>query len=335
MRRKEQLITLAVGSGGKAMRDFLKEKIATRFSALNQTKFPDAVQLINKNIGFTTDSFVVSPIFFPGGDIGKLAVAGTVNDLVVSGILPEFLSLALIIEEGFPLNDMEKILNSIQEEAKKCNVKIVTGDTKVVEKGKGDKIYINTAGIGKIIAKPDLSKIKEDAEIIINGGLGEHSIAVMLARGEFALEGTLLSDCESMIYLIDLWKKGVLWMRDITRGGLATVLSELAENLDYPVIIEEDKIPISKEVKSACELLGLDPLYLACEGRAVIICQKNISNEILSILRKNGKTNSRIIGKIASNKEINLSKKCAFLRTIANSYRLLEPLTGELLPRIC
>lgn len=325
-------IPLELGSGGKMMRDFIENVILDAFKNPTLNQLSDSAYLPGK-IAFTTDSYVVDPIFFPGGDIGTLCVNGTVNDLIVAGAHPLFLSLALILEEGMDYKELNIILKSIKTASHEAGVQIITGDTKVVKHGQGDKIYINTAGIGTVLYQPDLSKIKKGDELIVTGTLGEHSIAVMLARGDFGLESNILSDCAPLNYLLPFWKAGTLWMRDITRGGLATVLSELAEKIPYCIVLEEEKIPLSRSVRGATELLGIDPLYLACEGRALLVVPKNKSEKILSGIKKNplGK-GAGIIGRI-DDKPGKAGE--LILSTLSGGLRLLEPLTSELLPRIC
>lgn len=325
-------IPLELGSGGKMMRDFIENVIVDIFKNPELEELSDAAHLPGQT-AFTTDSYVVDPIFFPGGDIGSLCVNGTVNDLVVAGAKPLFLSLALILEEGMNFNELKKILKSAKTASQKAGVQIITGDTKVVKKGQGDKIYINTAGIGRVVYQPDLSKIKKGDRLIVTGTLGEHSIAVMLSRGDFGLESNILSDCAPLNFLLPFWKEGTLWMRDITRGGLATVLCELAEKIPYCIVVEEEKIPLSRPVKGATELLGIDPLYLACEGRALLVVPENKSEKILAGIKKNalGKE-ARIIGWI-DDKPGKAGE--LILSTLSGGLRLLEPLTSELLPRIC
>ncbi len=329
---KVKKISLEMGSGGKIMRDFIDGYIVKTFSNPFLNELTDAALLPHK-IGFTTDSYVVDPIFFPGGDIGSLSVNGTVNDLIVSGVKPEFLSLSLIIEEGLELNTVIRILKSVKKAADKAHVSITTGDTKVVKQGQGDKIFINTAGVGSLFARPSPKKIKPGDTIITTGTLGEHSLAIMLAREEFGIEAEVKSDCAPLNFLLPLWKKGALWMRDITRGGLATVLSELSEKLPFSLIIEEEKIPLSHPVQAASELLGIDPLYLACEGRALLVVENEKTESILKEIRKNknGETAEaigRVDDKLGRPGELLLS-------TLSGGLRLLEPLTSELLPRIC
>jgi len=325
-------ISLEMGSGGKLMREFIDDHIVDTFSNPFLDELADSA-LLPHNIGFTTDSYVVDPIFFPGGDIGSLSVNGTVNDLVVSGVKPEFLSLSLILEEGLELDSIKKILDSVKKAADEAEVLITTGDTKVVKQGQGDKIFINTAGVGTVIARPSVQKIKPGDKIIATGTLGEHSLAIMLAREEFGIESEAQSDCAPLNYLLPLWKKGSLWMRDITRGGLATVLTELSGRLPFSVLIEEDKIPLSSPVQAASELLGIDPLYLACEGRALVVVAEEKAQAVLKEIRINEKgKRAEVIGRIddKAGKPGEL-----LLSTLSGGLRLLEPLTSELLPRIC
>jgi hydrogenase expression/formation protein HypE len=325
-------VSLELGSGGRLMRDFIAQHIVKTFKNPFLDELSDSA-LLPYQIAFTTDSYVVDPIFFPGGDIGTLCINGTVNDLVVSGAKPEYISLSLILEEGFPWEDLEKVLKSVKKAAKNAKVEITTGDTKVVRRGQADKIYINTSGVGRIQARPAVSKIRPGDKIILTGTLGEHSLAVMLARGDFGLESKAKSDCAPLNFLLPFWKKGVLWMRDITRGGLATVLCELAERTPYSLLIEEDKIPLSRAVKGATELLGIDPFYLACEGRAVVIAPEKSAEDILEEIRKDflGKK-AEVIGQV----DDRIGKPGELLlSTSSGGLRLLEPLTSELLPRIC
>jgi len=325
-------VSLELGSGGKLMRDFISQHLVPAFKNELLNELADSAHLPG-GIAFTTDSYVVDPVFFPGGDIGTLCINGTVNDLVVSGAEPKFISLSFILEEGLAWEDLELILQSIKKSARKANVKIVTGDTKVVKHGQGDKIYINTSGIGTVIARPSVQKIRPGDKIILTGTLGEHSLAVLLARGDFGLESTIKSDCASLNFLLPLWKKGAIWMRDITRGGLATVLSELVERIPFSVVIQEEKIPLSRAVRGATELLGIDPLYMACEGRAVLVVPGKKAGEILETIKKGslGKK-AEVIGNI----ETKIGRPGELLlSTLSGGLRLLEPLTSELLPRIC
>ncbi len=327
-------IDLSLGSGGKRMREFIEKILLNHLGNDFLSELHDSAFLnnIEGKIAFTTDSFVINPIFFPGGDIGKLAIVGTVNDLIVSGAEPLFLSLSLVIEEGLLLSDLEKILHSIKKTMDQSNVLVVTGDTKVVGRGQADKIYINTAGIGKLLKKPSLSEIEIGDKIVVTGSIGDHSAAVMVARGEFEFEGELESDCAPMNFLIPLWENGAIWMRDITRGGLATILCELAKDSGIPIFIDEELIPLSEPVKAISEFLGLDPLYLASEGKAVIVVKKDNVSEVMKILKSHplGESAS-VIGEV--NKPGREGE--VVLKTAPGGLRLLEPLTGELLPRIC
>jgi hydrogenase expression/formation protein HypE len=325
-------VSLELGSGGKLMRDFIARYILPEFRSARLAELADASHL-PPGIAFTTDSYVVDPIFFPGGDIGTLAVNGTVNDLVVSGAVPRYVSLAFILEEGLGWDDLKKILRSISRSARRAGVEVVTGDTKVVRRGQADKIYINTSGIGTVIARPRPKSIRPGDKIILTGTLGEHSLAVMLARGEFGFEARARSDCAPLNYLLPLWKKGALWMRDITRGGLATILFELAEKLPYCLVVDEESIPLSRAVRGASELLGIDPLYLACEGRAVVVVPGEKADMILGRIRKNALgRRAAVIGRV----EDRVGRPGELLlATTTGGLRLLEPLTSELLPRIC
>lgn len=324
-------ISLEVGSGGLLMRRLIDRHILPAFRNPYLADLPDACHLPGR-IALTTDAFVVDPIFFPGGDIGTLAVNGTVNDLVVSGARPEFLALSLILEEGLPVADLERVLGSIRKAALKAKVQVVTGDTKVVRRGQADKLYITTSGVGRVIGGPALRKIRPGDKIILTGPLGEHSLAVMLARGDFGLTARIRSDCAPLTFLLPAWARGVLWMRDVTRGGLATILSELAENLRWSVILREDKIPVSSPVRGATEILGIDPLFLACEGRAVMAVRCGSAAGILSLLRRHplGRK-AAVIGEVSRTGRAGE----LLLETTAGGLRLLGPLTSEILPRIC
>lgn len=325
-------ISLELGSGGRSMRDFIAGRILSAFGNAILDELSDAARLPG-GIAFTTDSYVVDPLFFPGGDIGRLAVNGTVNDLVVSGAEPRYLSLAFILEEGLDGEVLDRVIRSIRAAAKAAKVRVVTGDTKVVRRGQGDKIYINTAGVGRSVGRPRTGRIRPGDKIILTGDVGDHSLAVMLARGDYGVKSSVRSDCAPLLFLLPLWKKGALWMRDVTRGGLATVLSELAERLRYPVLIEEDSVPLSKPVRAAGELLGIDPLYMACEGKAVVAAPAASAAEFLRRIRSHplGRK-AAVIGEV----EDRVGRPGELLlRTAAGGLRLLEPLTSELLPRIC
>jgi hydrogenase expression/formation protein HypE len=289
-------------------------------------------------LAFTTDSFVVDPIFFPGGDIGKLAICGTVNDLSVSGARPLFLSAGFILEEGFPLEDLERIVQSMAEEAVKTGVQIITGDTKVVKKGQCDKIFINTTGIG-VIEKQNAgisggSLIKPGDQIVVNGYLGDHEIAILSAREKLNFEEPVISDVASLNHLIaSLLEAGIeiRFMRDITRGGIATVLAEVASLMNHGVLIDEQDIPVREQVNGLCEVYGFDPLYLANEGKVMMIVAPESADLAVKLMRRfdTGKE-ARIIGTITHD---NPGK--VLMKSVIGGTRIIDKLAGEQLPRIC
>lgn len=336
----DKKILLGHGSGGKLTRELISEMFVKYFNNSILTGQSDSAVLEKpgKNLAFTTDSFVVDPIFFPGGNIGKLAVAGTVNDLAVSGAKPSYLSCSFILEEGFSLDDLENIVKSMAEEANTAGVKIVTGDTKVVDRGKCDKIFINTSGVGLLDDnRKDIStgsRIKLGDRIIINGSIADHGMAIMGARNEMNLSAEIPSDCASLNHLI----QGVLdegidvkFMRDATRGGLATVLAELAENKPYGIKVDEASIAVKENVRGMCEILGFDPLYVANEGKVVMVVSEKDANKTLKIIRNN------IFGKDASciGQIVDQYPEKAWLETEIGGKRIIDILAGEQLPRIC
>ncbi len=333
-------ILLGHGSGGKLTGDLIKNTFLKYFDnpVLRTLTDSATIKIKDKLIAFTTDSYVVDPVFFPGGDIGKLAVCGTVNDLSVSGAEPMFISAAFIIEEGLATDDLEKITKSMRDEAVKAGVQIVTGDTKVVNKGKCDKIFINTAGIGYLNKKHENistgKNIKPGDRIIINGYIGDHGIAVMGARENLKFETPILSDCASLNHLIkSVLDSGaeVKFMRDITRGGLATVVSEIAENRKCGISINETTLPVRESVRGMCEIFGYDPLFMANEGKVIIIVSKESSQKAIKVMNKHeyGK-DAAIIGEITAG---NPGK--AILYSVVGGTRIIDKLTGEMLPRIC
>lgn len=292
----------------------------------------------SEKIAFTTDSYVIDPVFFPGGDIGKLAVCGTVNDLAVSGAIPKYISAGFILEEGLPMKDLEKIVKSMAGEAKKAGVKIVTGDTKIVNKGKADKIFINTAGVGLLHGKnvhiSKGEKIKTGDKIIVNGTMGEHGVAVMSAREDLKISSPVFSDCASLNHLIKkvLEKnEGIKFIRDLTRGGLASVLAEIVEQINSGIRFKETAVPVSEKVQALCEMLGFDPLYLANEGKVVMIVSSEHAESILEEIKKDplGK-NSSIIGEI-----VDTNQGKVVMETEIGGSRIIDKITGEQLPRIC
>lgn len=335
---KRERIVMGHGSGGKLMRLLIKETFLKQLRNPFLLSLSDSaiIPIGKEKVALTTDSYVVSPPFFPGGDIGKLAVAGTINDLCVVGAIPIFITLALILEEGFPLSELEKIIFSISETADKVGVKVVTGDTKVVEKGKGDGVFINTSGVGVVPSHVSLSmeKIRAGDHIIINGPIGDHGAAVMMVRGGFEFESDLKSDCVSLHSLIKMMLEedsAIRFMRDPTRGGISSTLNEISDETGLGLVIHESEIPIRDSVSSICEILGLDPLYVANEGKVLAIADAKKSSEILRIMKSHplGKE-ARIIGEITEKVE-----KRVILKTRYGTSRIIDMPEEEKLPRIC
>ena len=333
-------ILLGHGSGGVLSSDLISQLFLKYFKNEILEDLTDSaiLSIKNRELSFTTDSFVVDPLFFPGGDIGKLAVCGTVNDLAVSGAHALFLSCAFIIEEGFPLSELERIVVSMADETQKAGVKIVTGDTKVVAKGQCDKLFINTSGIGRLLAKNSgisrAENICKGDKIIVNGSLGDHGISVLIARNELKIKSDLVSDCASLNGLINLVLEnsgGVKFMRDATRGGLATVLCELAEQKNMGISIDEDSLLVKESVKGVCELLGFDPLYIANEGKVVMLVAAEDAEEVMEIMKSHplGKE-SCMIGEVSD-----LNPGLVWLNTNIGGRRIIDKLSGEQLPRIC
>jgi len=333
----ENKILLGTGSGGKLTHDFIKGTLLKRFKNPVLSELSDSAVIDYKErLAFTTDSFVVSPLFFPGADIGKLAVSGTINDLVMVGANPEYLSFALIIEEGLETNVLDRIIDSAAICAKEAGVSIVTGDTKVVEKSSADKLFINTSGIGRIITKHKLSAklISSGDKVIITGNIAEHGLSVLAKRKDLSLGFNIKSDAMALNgLLVPLLKKfqGIKFMRDPTRGGVATTLNEIAESSGLGIIINEKDIPLSQKIKAASELLGIDPLYVANEGKALLIVAQAQAENIVAVLRKHpyGR-NARVIGEVAK-----APRERVILRTAYKTERILDMLTSEPLPRIC
>jgi len=322
-------ILLSHGGGGKKTQDLIRHIFLEKFSNEELNELDDGAVIGDMII--TTDSFVVNPLFFPGGDIGKLSISGTVNDIVAMGGTPLFLSAGFIIEEGFPLEDLKKIVDSMSNEAKAVPVKIVTGDTKVVEKGKGDGIYINTTGFGKKTLELGLERIKPGNKIIITGTVGDHGASILLSRNQFEIESGLKSDCAPLYGLLkSILSEDIKFMRDPTRGGLAAVLNEIVRK-DWGIEIFEDKIPIREDVKGICEMLGIDPITMANEGKMVIFVEGDRVEETLKTLHMHplGRDAS-IIGKVTDQ-----IKGRVVERTVAGTTRIIDMPSGESLPRIC
>lgn len=336
-------ITLSHGGGGKDMRDLIEQDFVKTFAnefiepMEDQAKIPLAeLSKLGNRLAFTTDSYVVDPIFFPGGDIGSLAVNGTVNDLAVGGAIPLYLSCSLIIEEGFAADDLRRIINSMKLAADRAGVMLVTGDTKVVNKNACDKIFINTAGIGVIPENVDsgASKIQAGDLVILSGAAGAHGACILAARADLKLMAEIKSDCRSLNRLTAVMRDSgcrIHAMRDATRGGIAAVLNEFAETSNLCISIEEKKLKVQDEVRGLCEILGLDPLYLANEGTMVVIVAPESAELALAALKADPDgQDAAIIGKVLSE-----PKKTVILETTLGAQRLVDMPVGEQLPRIC
>jgi len=331
-------VMLSHGSGGRQAHDLI-EKIFTLSFGMTTPHTDSAILDVSSSVmAFTTDSYVIDPLFFPGGDIGKMSVCGTVNDLAVSGAEPKYIAASFIIEEGFPVDELGKIAESMAAEAAWADVKIVTGDTKVVEKGKCDRLFVTTAGTGFI--KPEFRHISTGRmimpgdKIIINGPLGNHSIAILGARKSLNFKSPVISDCASLNHLIGKVMSSsadVHFMRDITRGGLAAVLNEILSFVRTGIVIDEETIPVDEPVRGICEILGFDPLFLANEGKVLIVAGEKDCREILEILKSDplGRDSS-VIGEFVEG----VGKK-AILKTVTGGRRIIDMPSGLMLPRIC
>lgn len=330
----KEKITLTHGSGGRQMHSLIQDHLISKLKNGILEKLDDSALLTNRNTGklaMTTDSYVVSPLFFKGGDIGKLCICGTVNDLATSGAIAEYLSLAFILEEGFPLSDLKKIINSIAETAWEAGVKIVTGDTKVVEKGKGDGIYINTCGIGFIPDGIHLSTHNgEPGDLIaVTGSMGNHETALMLARNMLKFDAHIRSDAAPLNKSINELLKltgGIKAVKDPTRGGLASALSEIAENSTCEILLSEEEIPVDREVRAVCDLAGLDPIFLANEGKYVIVCNPEAKDVVKSIFPE-----TSFIGRITKKS----TRGRVLMETVSGGIRKIGMLETTQLPRIC
>lgn len=340
MGSKKANILLGHGSGGKLTHELIDNMFVKHFSNPELDKQTDAalLKISGDRLAFTTDGFVVDPIIFPGGDIGKLAVCGTVNDVAVSGATPLYLSVGFIIEEGLPMETLEQIVSSMANEAKKAGVSIVTGDTKVVNKGHCDKVFITTTGLGALDEKhvhiSEGHQIKTGDKIIINGSIADHGMAIMSARNELKLSAAIESDCASLNHLIKAITTAsdqVRFMRDATRGGLATVITELCKGKDYGIVINEEELLVNEPVRGMCELLGFDPMYVANEGKVVVVVAAEDAEHVLEEMQnKNYGKDACIIGEVV---EEHPGK--AWLNTSVGGNRIIDMLAGEQLPRIC
>jgi len=330
-------ILLAHGSGGKMSHDLVQNDFLPILSNPILNKLDDsAVFEFSGHLAFTTDSYVVSPIFFPGGDIGKLAVCGTVNDLAMSGARPLYLSLSVIVEEGFSLDELETILRSVKAAAEQAGVSIITGDTKVVNRGQADRLFINTSGIGIIAAGIDISgaNARTGDKVILSGTIGDHGIAIMTQREGLKFEVPVESDCAPLNALVAQMLEtspDIHCLRDPTRGGLASTLNEFARQSQAGIVIQEDKIPIKEGVRAVCELLGFDPLYVANEGKLVAIVKPGDADKVLAQMKQNSYgRDASIIGEVTGNHPGRV-----VMKTILGPSRVIDMLSGELLPRIC
>lgn len=332
----DRIITLDYGSGGKKTSALIENMILPAMKSSELSKLGDGAVLDGaEKLVFSSDSFVISPIFFPGGDIGKLSVCGTVNDISMCGGEPKFLSCSLIIEEGFDTLSLERIIDSMARAARDAGVEIVTGDTKVVERGRGDGLYINTSGIG-FLKYPGLfpDRIKAGDRVIVSGTVGDHGTAVMLARSGMA-ESALKSDCTPLNRLaesvLEAGNGEIRVLRDPTRGGLATTLNEFAENLPLSIELDEQAVPVRRDVSAACDMLGLDPMYSANEGKMVCVVSPDRADSVLAAMRRTEEgANAAIIGTVTENYPGRV-----VMRTAPGGSRILQKLTGAQLPRIC
>jgi hydrogenase expression/formation protein HypE len=335
---REERITLSHGSGGKATQTLVEAIFLDAFRNPLLEPLEDAAEFtINgARMALTTDSFVVSPLFFPGGDIGDLAVNGTVNDLAVSGATPRYLTAGFILEEGFEITDLTRIVDSMRRAAEVAGVQVVTGDTKVVQRGKADGCYINTAGVGVVERQGQLgvATAQPGDVVLVSGPIGEHGITIMLARGELDIDADLESDTAAVHGLV----AGLLdavpdvrAMRDATRGGVATILNEVAKAAEVAVVVDEKAVPVIDEVRGASELLGIDPLYVACEGRIVVVVDGDAAEDALEVMRQHPLgANAAVIGRIAAD-----PPGLVLLNTTFGGTRIVDLLVGDPLPRIC
>ena len=327
-------ITMAHGAGGKFSADLIKEIILPAFDNEYLNELHDGAKI--GNLAMTTDSYVIRPFFFRGGDIGKLSICGTVNDLAVTGAVPKYISVGAIIEEGFDFDDLKKIVNSMSAAAVEAGVKIVTGDTKVVGKGQADGIFINTAGVGEIISGVDISakNVQAGMKILISGTIGDHAATILSERHGLQLPENIKSDCaplNKMIFEMLKVEPKIAMLRDATRGGIAAVLNEIAAAANVGIILEENKIPVREEIRGVCDILGFDALELANEGKIIAVVPKNSAEKILAVMKNFdcGK-NAAEIGEVTEN----FAGKVG-LHTNIGGLRVVDMPVGELVPRIC
>jgi hydrogenase expression/formation protein HypE len=340
-RKMDERILLAHGGGGELMRGLIRDVFVSKLSNDFLTPLGDSAILDvqfdkGERVAFTTDSYVVKPLFFQGGDIGRLSVCGTVNDLAMAGARPLFLSLSLILEEGYSVDDLEQITTSIQLTAQEAKVQVVTGDTKVVEKGAADGLFITTAGLGVIPEKVNIasSRIEMSDVLIVNGFLGDHGIAILHERGSYDFNMNIKSDVAPLFDLVERLyaaKLDIHFMRDLTRGGLAAALNEICAASQKAIEIDEAAVPVRREVSALCEMLGLDPFHVANEGKCVIICAQSDAERALHVLRGHAYgRNARVIGQIS-----NYRKPLVIGKTAVGGSRVISMPSGRYLPRIC
>ena len=338
-----QQIVLGHGSGGKLTADLIEKIFLPAFTnpILNKLDDQAVVTIGNARLAFTTDSFVVTPIFFPGGDIGRLAVHGTVNDLAMSGAQPLYLSAAFILEEGLPVDDLRRVVESMRVAAAEAGVQFVTGDTKVVNRGKGDQIFITTTGIGMVQGGVNISadRAQPGDQIILSGYVGDHGMAVMSQRENLEFEGAIVSDCASLNGLVACMlstpspcgPEFVHCLRDPTRGGVATTLNEIAKRAGVGMLLREQSIPVRESVKGACELLGLDPLYVANEGKLLAVVAPEMAPAVLQQMKQHPLgADAAVIGEVVAN-----HTGMVLMKTQIGGTRVLDVMFGEQLPRIC
>ncbi|MDP1714592.1 MAG: hydrogenase expression/formation protein HypE [Anaerolineales bacterium] len=335
--RPTETVILGHGSGGTLSRDLLNRLFLPALGKAAPRALDDSAVVVmdGQRYALTTDSHVVSPLFFPGGDIGRLAICGTVNDLAMSGATPVALTCGFVLEEGLSFNILQQVVKSMQDAAKEAGVYIAAGDTKVVQKGGADKLFINTSGIGKIPDGINISgsNAKEGDVIIISGTIGDHGIAVLSAREDLGFETALESDVAPLNHLVQAMMNAgeIHVLRDPTRGGLATSLVEIAEQSHVTIEIDEQALPVRPAVKAACEMLGFDPLYVANEGKLVAFVKESNVEKVLDVMKKiNYGADATIIGRV-----IGIEKSRVRMRTAIGGTRLVDMLPGEMLPRIC
>ncbi|MGE5159546.1 MAG: hydrogenase expression/formation protein HypE [Gemmatimonas sp.] len=331
----DDVIELAHGGGGSMTHRLIEGLFRPAFAETPDDFTHDGavLDIAGVRLAFTTDSYVVRPLFFSGGDIGSLAVNGTVNDLAMCGAEPLYLSAGLVIEEGFAMDDLRRIVSSMRDAARSAGIRLVTGDTKVVERGRGDGLYVNTSGIGRVVAAEPITpqRVRAGDAVVVSGDIGRHGIAVMALREGLGFETTIVSDCAALWSSVrDLLQSGIdiHCLRDLTRGGLATALIEIAEASNVMIRLEENAVPISDSVRGACEILGFDPLYVANEGRFIAIVPESATDRVLSVLRPHG--NATVIARVEGAERGGEVR----LEAIGGS-RVLDKLSGDQLPRIC